>query len=133
MLMRKFIVAAFLVTASFSAVFAQQPALSGQEDIQNMGVAPTSPNGIGRADVRVFDEAGNPISNASVKLESNRSDGYFCETDWGLTNERGVIVMPPLHMGQVKLKLKAPGFKSQTIQIDNASLAQPLRVTLVKK
>jgi hypothetical protein len=131
--MRKFLVAALLVTASFCAALAQQPTLNGQEDIQNMGVAPTSPNGIGRADVRVFDEAGNPISNASVKLESTRSDGYFCETDWGLTNPRGVIVMPPLHMGQVKLKVKAPGFKSQNIQIDNNSLGQPLRVTLVKK
>jgi Carboxypeptidase regulatory-like domain len=131
--MRTFLAAALLITASFSAAVAQQPTVSGQDDIQNMGVAPKVPNGIGRADVRVFDEAGNPIPNASVKLESIRSDGYFCETDWGMTNERGVIVMPPLHMGEVKLKVKAPGFKSQNIQIDNNSLGEPLRITLVRK
>jgi hypothetical protein len=133
--MRKFFAAALIVSASFGAAFAQQP-LSPQDQrdsAPNMGVAPKTENGIGRADVRVFDESGNPVQNASVKLESNRSDGYFCETDWGLTSARGIMVLPPLHMGEVVLKVKANGFRSQTIHIANNSLAEPLRVTLVRK
>jgi hypothetical protein len=129
--MRKFFAAALIAIASLGASLAGQAQVG--QDIPNMGVAPKVENGIGRADVRVFDEAGNPIPNASVKLESKRSDGYFCETDWGLTNPNGVMVLPPLHMGQVTLRVKANGFKSQNLHITRDSLGSPIRVTLLHK
>ena len=42
-------------------------------------------------------------------------------------------MLPPLHMGKLTLKLSAKGYQTQTVQVDAASLDQPLRVTLVKK
>jgi hypothetical protein len=132
-LMRKFFAAALIITASFGAAFAAQPRpVSSQDDTPNMGIAPKEPNGIGRADIRIVDENGNPV-RAQVKLESHRSDGYFCETDWGTASSKGVMVLPPLHMGEVTLKVKANGYRSQTIQIQNSSLAEPIHVTLVRK
>lgn len=131
--MRKFFAAALILTASFGvAVSAQPHPVGSQDDTQNMGVAPKEPNGIGRADVRIVDENGNPI-RAQVKLESQRSDGYFCETDWGTASSKGIMVLPPLHMGEVTLKVKAEGYRSQTIHIQNSALAEPIHVTLVRK
>jgi hypothetical protein len=133
--MRKLFIAALLVTASFSAGHAQQAFsfVNQPEEAPNMGVAPKSENGIGRADIRVFDQNGNPLQSVQAKLESKRSDGFFCETDWGFTNALGVLVLPPLHMGEVTLKVKAKGFQSQTIRIDNSRLGEPIRVTLTPK
>lgn len=132
--MRKLIIASLVIAATFALSLAQGGNTSQNTDEpQNMGVAPKAPNGVGRADVRVFDESGNPIRNALVKLESTRSDGYFCETDWGLTNDRGVMVLPPLHMGELKFKVKAKGYRSQEIGVPASSLADPVRVTLVRK
>ncbi|CDM67003.1 carboxypeptidase-like regulatory domain-containing protein [Pyrinomonas methylaliphatogenes] len=99
------------------------------EEIPNMGRAPDRPNGIGRLDLRVFDEDGHPISKAYVKLESNRTDGFFCEA-WGYSDARGVAVLPPLHMGRLKIIVKARGCKAQTLEIPASALAQPVRVTL---
>ena len=36
-------------------------------------------------------------------------------------------------MGKLTLKLSAKGFETQTIQVDAASLNEPIRVTLVRK
>lgn len=131
--MRKFFAAALILTASFGSAFAARPfPVSSQEDTPNMGVAPKEPNGIGRADVRIVDENRNPV-RAQVKLESNRSDGYFCETDWGTASSKGIMVLPPLHMGEVTLKVKAEGYRAQTIHIQNSALAEPIHVTLVRK
>ena len=132
--MRKLFIASLVIAATFALGMAQGgDTMQNPEQPRNMGVAPKSPNGIGRADVRVYDESGNPIRNAVVKLESTRSDGYFCETDWGLTNEHGVMVLPPLHMGELKFKVKAKGYRSQELEIPASSLDQPVRVTLVRK
>jgi hypothetical protein len=128
--MRKFFAAAIIVGATFGVAIAQT---NPTDDAPNMGVAPKVINGPGRADVRVFDQDGHPIQNAKVKLESNRSDGFFCETDWGLTNAKGIMVLPPLHMGEVTLKVKANGYQSQVLHIENSSLAQPIRVNMVRK
>ena len=128
--MRKFFAAAIIVGATFGVALAQT---NSTDPAPNMGVAPKFINGPGRADVRVFDQDGNPIQNAKVKLESNRSDGFFCETDWGLTNAKGIMVLPPLHMGEVTLKVKASGFQSQVLHIENSSLGQPIRVNMVRK
>ena len=111
--------------------FAQAPAQDNSAP-PSKGIAPKEPNGIGRADVRVFDENGNPIRNAYVKLESTRSDGFFCES-WGDTDEQGVIALPPIHMGELKLKVKAKGYKSQEISVPANNLGDPVKVTLQKK
>lgn len=112
--------------------FAQNPASSPTEEIPNMGRAPKEPNGIGRLDLRVFDEEGRPVKNAYAKLESTRTDGFFCES-WGYTDARGVAVLPPLHMGRLKLIVKAPGYQKQTLTIPASNLSEPVRVTLVRK
>ena len=64
-----------IVIATFSIAFSQEPSRNNDTP-PSQGIAPKVPNGIGRADVRVFDEKGNPIRNAYVKLESTRTDGF---------------------------------------------------------
>lgn len=128
------IFSAFLVIAAASIIgLAQGPSPQGNNtEPPSMGMAPKAENGIGRADVRVFDESGNPIRNALVKLESTRSDGFFCES-WGPTNDRGMIALPPIHMGSLKLKIKAKGYRSQELEVPTSQLGDPVRVTLKKK
>lgn len=129
--MSKVVSVLLVIIASFSIALSQEP--SGNKDNPpNQGIAPKVPNGIGRADVRVFDEQGNPIRNAYVKLESTRSDGFFCES-WGDTDERGVIALPPIHMGDLKFKVKAKGYRSQEVEVPASDLSEPVRVTLKKK
>ena len=129
--MSKVLSIVLIIAATFTIALAQEPT-QNQSDPPNRGVAPKVVNGIGRADVRVFDESGNPIRNAYVKLESTRTDGFFCES-WGDTDDRGTIALPPLHMGTLKLKIKAKGFKTQEVEVPAESLSEPVRVTLVKK
>ena len=132
--MRKLFIVSLLIFAAAILALAQNPSQTQTpEEPTNMGLAPKAPNGIGRADVRVSDESGNPIRNASVKLESTRTDGYFCETDWFPVNEKGVVVLPPLHMGRLKFKVRADGYHSQNLRVQAPSLSQPVRVTLRKK
>ncbi len=121
----------FIIVASFSIALCQEPARNNDTQPSH-GVAPKVPNGIGRADVRVFDEKGNPIRNAYVKLESTRTDGFFCES-WGETDENGVITLPPIHMGTLKLKVKAKGFRPQELDVPADNLGDPVQVTLKKK
>jgi hypothetical protein len=132
--MRKLFLATIIVVATFSVAAAQDAGSSSskQSDIPNMGRAPSQPNGIGRLDARVFDEAGNPVRGAYLKLESERTDGFFCES-WNSTDERGVSVLPPLHMGNLKLIVKAKGYETLKLNVPADNLNEPLRVTLVKK
>jgi hypothetical protein len=129
--MSKVLSAFLIIAATFSVALSQGPS-KDPSDPPSQGIAPKVPNGIGRADVRVFDESGNPIRNASVKLESTRSDGFFCES-WGGTNDKGLIVLPPLHMGTLKLKVKAKGYRTQEVEVPASDLADPVKVTLKKK
>ncbi|MFY9621944.1 MAG: carboxypeptidase-like regulatory domain-containing protein [Pyrinomonadaceae bacterium] len=129
--MSKFLISLFLVVATFSVGLAQDQSQS-PNDPPNMGRAPNEANGVGRLDLRVVDEDGSPVENAHAKLESTRSDGYFCES-WNDTNARGVAVLPPIHMGTLKLKIKAKGFKTMEIEVPASSLNEPVRVTLVRK
>ena len=124
--MRRLIIASLLVISAFGAAAAQN------NEIPNMGRAPKQADGVGRLDLRVVDEDGNPVQGVRADLKSNRSGGFTCEA-WNWTDPRGVAVLPPLHMGKLTLKLSAKGFQTQTIQVDAASLDQPVRVTLVKK
>lgn len=130
--MRKLFLATLILVATFSVAAAQDSASTVSSDIPNMGKAPTEPNGIGRLDARVFDEAGNPVRGAYLKLESERTDGYFCES-WNSSDARGVSVLPPLHMGSLKLSVKAKGYETLKISVPADSLNEPFRVTLVKK
>ena len=129
--MSKFLISLFLVAAIFSVGLAQAQS-QNPNDPPNMGAAPKEVNGVGRLDLRVVDQDGNPVENAFAKLESTRTDGYFCES-WNNTNERGVAVLPPIHMGTLKLKVKAKGFKTMEIEVPANSLNEPVRITMVKK
>ncbi len=125
--MRRLIIASLLLVSAFGAAAAQN-----NNEIPNMGRAPKQVDGVGRLDLRVVDENGNPVQGVRADLKSNRSGGSVCES-WNWTDARGVAVLPPLHMGKLTLKLSAKGFQTQTIQVDAASLDQPIRVTLVRK
>lgn len=128
--MSKFLAAIVLVAAAFSAAVAQE-----SQDLTNppsKGVAPKVENGIGRADVRVVDENGNPLRNVYVKLESTRTDGYFCES-WNDSDEHGVAVLPAIHMGSLKLIVKAKGYKKLELEVPASSLNEPVRVTMIRK
>lgn len=129
--MYKVLSAFVIIAAMFSVTVSQEPSRN-TDDPPSQGVAPKAENGIGRADVRVFDESGNPIKNAYVKLESTRTDGFFCES-WNNTDDRGIAALPPLHMGSLKLKVKAKGFKTQELEVPASDLGNPVRVTLKKK
>ena len=129
--MSKILSLLFILVAAFSVAVAQEPTRNTDQPA-SQGVAPKEPNGIGRADVRVFDENGNAIKNAYVKLESTRTDGFFCES-WGDTDERGIIALPPIHMGTLKLKVKAKGYQSQELEVPTGDLGNPVHVTLKKK
>ena len=125
--MRRLFIAALLVVSAFGAASAQN-----NNEIPNMGRAPKQADGVGRLDLRVVDQDGNPVQGVRADLESKRMDGFLCES-WNWTDARGVAVLPPLHMGKLTLKLSAKGFQTQKITVDASSLDQPVRVTLVKK
>ena len=131
--MRKFFIAALIIIASMSLTFAQSQQGNTQDtdQIPNMGQAPKQENGIGRLDLRVEDENGKPVEGAFAKLESSRSDGYFCES-WNSTNRRGVAVLPPIHMGKLRLIVKAKGYQTLKIDVPADSLSEPVHVTLHK-
>jgi len=133
--MRKLFITTLIIAASFSVSLAQsQQGDSSQaaDNTPNMGRAPSQANGVGRLDLRVEDENGNPVYRAFAKLESNRSDGFFCES-WNYTNEKGVAVLPPIHMGTLKLVIKMKGYETLKIEVPADSLSEPVHVTLHKK
>jgi hypothetical protein len=132
--MRKFFIAALIIAASFSLALAQtqEGGTQNGSDIPNMGRAPKEINGVGRLDLRVQDEEGRPVEGAYALLESERTDGYFCES-WNTNDKRGVAVLPPIHMGKLTLKVKAKGYDTLKIEIPLASLNEPVRVTLHTK
>jgi hypothetical protein len=125
--MRRLFIATLLVVSAFGAAAAQT-----NNEIPNMGRAPKQVDGIGRLDLRVVDQDGNPIQGVRADLQSKRMDGFLCES-WNWTDARGVSVLPPLHMGKLTLKLSAKGFQTQKIEIDAASLDQPVRLVLQRK
>ena len=129
--MTKILSLLLIIIGIFSLALAQEPTRT-LDDPASQGIAPKEPNGIGRADVRVFDENGNAIKNAYVKLESTRTDGFFCES-WGDTDAHGVIALPPIHMGTLKLKVKAKGYRTEELEVPASDLGNPVRVTLKKK
>jgi hypothetical protein len=129
--MSKILSTLLIIIAASLIAFSQEQSRNNDKP-PSQGIAPKVPNGIGRADVRVFDERGNPIRNAYVKLESTRTDGFFCES-WGETDERGVIALLPIHMGSLKFKVKAKGYRPQELEVPAGDLGEPVHVTLKKK
>lgn len=132
--MRKMFLAALLALAALApAALAQDRTWrDAANDIPNMGRAPVQPDGIGRLDLRIVDQDGNPVEGVKAHLESKRGGGAVCES-WNSTNARGVAVLPPLHMGRLTLTLKAKGFETQKVQVLASDLNQPVRVTMVRK
>ncbi len=132
--MRRLFLVSLIVVTSFGAAVAQSQSDGARnaESIPNMGRAPKQPNGVGRLDLRVVDENGNPVEGVRADLESRRTDGFLCES-WNWTDARGVAVLPPLHMGRLTLKLKAKGFQTQKVEVAAHALDQPVRVTLIRK
>ncbi len=99
----------------------------------NMGHAPKGLDGIGRMDLRVTDDAGNPVQNVKAQLATDRPNGFHCDCD-NVTDLTGRALMNPIHVGkQLKLKVKANGYDAQEITVDPQAMAQPYRVTLHKK
>ncbi len=127
--MRKLFLVILSVVALTGASMAQTQ--NGNEP-PSQGRAPGQINGIGRADVRVLDQDGNPVRGAQVKLESRRTDGFYCES-WNTTDERGIAVLPPLHMGNLRLIVQAPGFQRVRMEVPYTSLGDPVRVTLARR
>ena len=131
--MRKLIIASLLVASAFGAASAQTGSRAGEaKDIPNMGRAPKQADGVGRLDLRVVDENGNPVEGVRADLQSKRAGGFLCES-WNWTDARGVSVLPPLHMGKLTLKLSAKGYETQKITINAADLDQPVRIVLHSK
>ena len=131
-MMRKLFLVALMVFAAFAPAALAQDGAQNSSDVPSQGRAPRELDGVGRLDLRVVDEQGNPVQGVRAELESRRTDGFFCES-WNWTDARGVSVLPPLHMGRLTLKLKAKGYRDQKIEVDAATLDQPVRVTLVRK
>ncbi len=99
----------------------------------NMGHAPKGLDGIGRMDLRVTDDAGNPVQNVKAQLATDRPNGFHCDCD-NVTDQTGRALMNPIHVGKVlKLKVKANGYESQEIVVDPQAMAQPYQVKLHKK
>lgn len=132
--MRKLSIAALILIAALSlTAFAQeQTAQQSLENITRLARAPQQTDGLGRAVVIVSDKDGNPIKDAYAKLDSVWGGDNFCES-WGSTNDMGAIALNPIHMGQLKLMVKAKGYQTQKITVDASSLSEPVRVTLTRK
>jgi hypothetical protein len=132
--MRKLFLAALIIVAAFSMGLAQQGPneTKSTEELLKMGRAPSATDGMGRAVIEVEDMNGNPIPTAYVTLGSVWGGDQFCES-YGGVNRDGVIALPPIHMGKLKLKVKAKGYKTQEIVVDPSTLSEPVVVKLEKK
>ncbi|MGB9178439.1 MAG: hypothetical protein WCB68_04255 [Pyrinomonadaceae bacterium] len=133
--MRKLFVAALIVASAFTIAFAQDPNTTLQqstEEIARLAKAPSQPGGLGRAVVIVTDTNNNPIKNAYAKLESVWGGDNFCES-WGDTNSNGIIALNPIHMGTLKLKVKAKGYRSMEMNVPADALGKPIIVGLARK
>jgi len=135
--MRKLLIAALIIGTTLSLGMAQettepQPPQQSTEQMLKMGHAPSAPGGIGRAVVVVTDEQNNPVKGAYVKIVSLWGEGNLCES-WAWTNDQGVVVLPPLHMGELKMNSTAKGYKKYVEEIPLSALSDPIRITLVSK
>ncbi|HZH91948.1 MAG TPA: CHAT domain-containing protein [Pyrinomonadaceae bacterium] len=100
---------------------------------QNMGRAPKKLDDLGRMDLRVVDQDGNPVRGAKGRLSTTRPNGISCDC-WEVTDAAGRAVLPPLHVGKVlKLEVNAPGYEPLEQIVPAERLAEPFKVTLQSK
>ena len=88
--MRNLFLATLLAAATVAAAspsLAQVGTTEGA-NVPNMGRAPKQPDGVGRLDLRVVDEQGNPVEGVRADLQSRRTNGFLCES-WNFTNALG--------------------------------------------
>ena len=132
--MRKLFLAALIIAATFSLGLAQegQNNSNNMSDPLKMGRAPSGPDAIGRAVIQVVDANGNPIPGSYVTLSSVWGGDNYCES-YGGVNKDGVIALLPIHMGSLKLKVKAKGYRTQEVVVDPSTLNEPVVVKLAKK
>jgi hypothetical protein len=131
--MRKLFGAALIIAAMLAIGIAQNSQLSDSpEELAKLARAPIQSDGVGRAVVIVSDASGNPVPGARATLESIWGGDHFCES-FGSTNRQGAIALPPIHMGTLKLIVKAKGYETSKQEVAARSLSEPLRVTLVTK
>jgi hypothetical protein len=132
--MRKLFFAALIIAAAFSLGLAQQGPDNTKttDELLKLGRAPGAADAIGRAVIEVEDEQGNPVPIAFVTLSSIWGGDNYCES-YGGVNRDGVIALLPIHMGKLKVKVKAKGYKAYETTIDPATLNEPVVVKLEKK
>ncbi len=132
--MRKLFASALIIASLFAFGLAQSDETSrlSREELARLARAPRETDGIGRAVIFVSDENGNPVKGAHANLESTYGDDRFCES-FGSTNNEGAIALLPIHMGKLKLSVKAKGYETAHMDVSASSLSEPVRVTLNKK
>lgn len=100
---------------------------------QFRGHAPNGLDGIGRMDLYVTDEEGNPVPGVDAKLTTDRPNGIHCECT-NVTDSTGRTLMNPIHVGHMlKLHLKANGFESLETIVDPQALGALYHVMLQHK
>lgn len=131
--MRKLFASALIIAAILTIGLAQDNnAALSREEMSKLARAPIETDGIGRAVVFVSDESGNPVRGAYAKLESTYGGDRFCES-FGSTNGEGGIALLPIHMGTLKLMVKAKGYETARLDVAANTLSAPVQVTLRKK
>jgi hypothetical protein len=131
--MRKVFVSALIIAAMFAIGVSQDKSSSAsRDDLAKLARAPIESEGVGRAVVFVSDENGEPVPGAHATLESRYGGDRFCES-FGSTNREGAIALLPIHMGMLKLVVKAKGFETAAVEVQASSLSQPVRVTMARK
>lgn len=131
--MRKLFASALIIAALLTAGLAQdQTAPQNREELARLAQAPASRDAIGRAVIFVSDADGKPVKGAYATLESIWGGDHYCES-FGYTNGEGAIALPPIHMGEVKLVVKAKGYQTSRVNVAADALSDPINVTLIRK
>ena len=131
--MRKLFASALIIAAVCLVGIAQDNSSSqSREEMSKLARAPQQVDGIGRAVVFVTDEGGNPVKGAYATLESTWGGDHYCES-FGSTDGDGAIALLPIHMGTLRLVVKAKGYETSKMPVSLNSLSEPLHVTLSRK
>lgn len=131
--MRKLFASAIIIAATLMVGMAQDnTSTQSREDIAKLARAPMQADGIGRAVLFVSDADGNPVKGAHATLESTWGRDNFCES-FGWTNNEGALALLPIHMGTLKLVVKAKGYQTAKLEVPASSLSEPVKVTMTRK
>jgi hypothetical protein len=131
--MRKLFASALIIAAVCLVGIAQDNASSqSRQEMTKLARAPQQVDGIGRAVIFVADEGGKPVKGAYATLESIWGGDHYCES-FGSTDGDGAIALLPIHMGALRLVVKAKGYQTSKLPVSLNSLSEPLHVTLSRK